>query len=69
MLSCYFFNSEQGVVGPNYNLSGKLTEYSNTYKVKQCGEKISLTEKRSEFCAGLLNSCDYNKYIIIIDNV
>ncbi|XP_074608961.1 smad nuclear-interacting protein 1-like isoform X2 [Acropora palmata] len=23
---------EQGDVGPNYNLSGKLTEYSNTYK-------------------------------------
>lgn len=23
---------EQEVVGPNYNLSGKLTEYSNTYK-------------------------------------
>ena len=25
--------SDVQVEGPNYNLSGKLTEYSNTYKV------------------------------------
>lgn len=30
-----FLRAEQKVDGPNYNLSGKLTEYTNTYKVYQ----------------------------------
>ena len=27
------YRAEQKQDGPNYNLSGKLTEYTNTYKV------------------------------------
>lgn len=35
VISLFYFRAEQNVDGPNYNLSGKLTEYTNTYKVYQ----------------------------------
>ena len=32
-VTLFVLSPQEGVGGPNYNLSGKLTEYSNTYKV------------------------------------